>query len=69
MKVSQLSEVEPGPRPRKVAIGTFDGVHLGHREVIRGSDTVLTFEPHPLAGDPPRGDPEAARRRSRSSAT
>ncbi len=23
-------------------------MHLGHREVIRGSDTVLTFEPHPL---------------------
>ncbi len=35
-------------RPRKVAVGEFDGVHLGHREVIRGSDTVLTFEPHPL---------------------
>ena len=31
-----------------VAVGTFDGVHLGHREVIPGSDTVLTFEPHPL---------------------
>ena len=28
-------------------MGTFDGVHLGHREVIRGADTVLTFEPHP----------------------
>ena len=35
-------------RPRKVAVGEFDGVHLGHREVIDGSDTVLTFEPHPL---------------------
>jgi riboflavin kinase / FMN adenylyltransferase len=34
-------------RPRHVAVGEFDGVHLGHREVIRGSDTVLTFEPHP----------------------
>jgi riboflavin kinase/FMN adenylyltransferase len=32
-----------------VAVGEFDGVHLGHREVIRGADTVLTFEPHPLA--------------------
>jgi riboflavin kinase/FMN adenylyltransferase len=47
MKVTPLPEVEN--RPRKVAIGTFDGVHLGHREVIRGSDTVLTFDPHPLA--------------------
>jgi riboflavin kinase/FMN adenylyltransferase len=47
MKVSQLSEVSPGSASRSVAIGTFDGVHLGHREVIRGADTVLTFEPHP----------------------
>jgi riboflavin kinase / FMN adenylyltransferase len=34
-------------RPRHVAVGEFDGVHLGHREVIHGADTVLTFEPHP----------------------
>ena len=36
------------PRPRRVAVGTFDGVHLGHREVIAGADAVLTFEPHPV---------------------
>ena len=24
-------------------------MHLGHREVIGGADTVLTFEPHPRA--------------------
>jgi len=47
VKVTYLNDAEP--RPRRVAVGTFDGVHLGHREVIRGSDTVLTFEPHPLA--------------------
>ena len=47
MKVTHLPDAEP--RPRKVAVGTFDGVHLGHREVIRGADTVLTFEPHPLS--------------------
>jgi riboflavin kinase/FMN adenylyltransferase len=34
-------------RPRRIAVGEFDGVHLGHREVMRGADTVLTFEPHP----------------------
>jgi riboflavin kinase/FMN adenylyltransferase len=47
MKVTSLPDAES--RPRHVAIGTFDGVHLGHREVIRGNDTVLTFDPHPLA--------------------
>ncbi len=34
VKVTSLHDVEP--RPRRVAVGTFDGVHLGHREVIRG---------------------------------
>jgi riboflavin kinase/FMN adenylyltransferase len=34
-------------RPRHVAVGEFDGVHLGHRAVMNGADTVLTFEPHP----------------------
>ncbi len=34
-------------RPRRLAVGEFDGVHAGHREVIRGADSVLTFEPHP----------------------
>jgi riboflavin kinase/FMN adenylyltransferase len=46
IKVTPLEQVEP--RARDVAIGTFDGVHLGHRAVIEGNDTVLTFEPHPL---------------------
>jgi len=47
MRVTDLRDA--APRPRRIAVGEFDGVHLGHREVIRGSDTVLTFEPHPLA--------------------
>jgi riboflavin kinase/FMN adenylyltransferase len=46
IKVTPLDEAEH--RPRSIAIGTFDGVHIGHREVIDGADTVLTFEPHPL---------------------
>jgi riboflavin kinase/FMN adenylyltransferase len=40
-----------------VAIGTFDGVHVGHREVIEGNDTVLTFDPHPLSVIRPEAAP------------
>jgi riboflavin kinase/FMN adenylyltransferase len=46
------------PRPRRVAVGEFDGVHIGHREVIAGSDTVLTFEPHPLRVVRPEAAPK-----------
>jgi riboflavin kinase/FMN adenylyltransferase len=42
-----LDEVQR--RPRKVAIGEFDGVHRGHRALLHDIDTVLTFDPHPLA--------------------
>jgi riboflavin kinase / FMN adenylyltransferase len=55
MRITPLPDAEP--RPRRVAVGTFDGVHLGHREVIRGADTVLTFEPHPAAVVAPAGAP------------
>jgi riboflavin kinase / FMN adenylyltransferase len=47
IEVTSLPDAEP--RPRRVAIGTFDGVHLGHQAVIEGADTVLTFDPHPLS--------------------
>src|SRR5919106_124368 len=46
IRVTMLPDAQR--RPRHVAIGTFDGVHVGHREVIDGADTVLTFDPHPL---------------------
>src|SRR5918997_679523 len=58
MRVVSLPDVEPGSGPRKVAIGTFDGVHRGHREVIRGADTVLTFDPHPLSVIHPEATPK-----------
>lgn len=56
MRLSYLSDAEP--RERKLAIGTFDGVHRGHREVIAGADTVLTFEPHPQAVVAPGTEPK-----------
>ena len=56
MRVSELDSAQP--RSRRVAIGTFDGVHLGHREVIRGSDTVITFDPHPLVVVAPHALPK-----------
>jgi riboflavin kinase / FMN adenylyltransferase len=39
-------------------VGTFDGVHLGHREVIAGSDSVLTFDPHPVSVVAPQHTPK-----------
>jgi riboflavin kinase / FMN adenylyltransferase len=45
-------------RDRHVAIGTFDGVHLGHQAVIDDADTVLTFEPHPLRVIHPEAAPK-----------
>jgi riboflavin kinase/FMN adenylyltransferase len=39
--------------PRTAAIGTFDGVHVGHQAVLRAAveagptPTVVTFHPHP----------------------
>lgn len=47
IEVTRLPDARP--RPRHVAIGTFDGVHRGHQAVIDDADTVLTFDPHPLS--------------------
>ena len=46
---------ELGAGERAVALGTFDGVHLGHRRVIEAAlaaglqAAVVTFDPHPRA--------------------
>jgi riboflavin kinase/FMN adenylyltransferase len=52
-----ISELSRLPGPLFVAIGVFDGVHLGHRAVIstsaehaqaaNGTPLVVTFDPHP----------------------
>src|SRR3954453_3151734 len=57
MNVVRLPDLKE-KRERRVAIGTFDGVHVGHREVIRGCDTVLTFDPHPLSVVRPEAAPK-----------
>jgi riboflavin kinase / FMN adenylyltransferase len=47
-----LSQLDPHPGVTGLAIGVFDGVHLGHQAVVRsleGKVAALTFEPHPLA--------------------
>ena len=52
MKVAR-DPSELGEAPRAVALGTFDGVHLGHRRVIEATraagarSTAVTFWPHP----------------------
>ncbi|HEV3408468.1 MAG TPA: riboflavin biosynthesis protein RibF [Gaiellaceae bacterium] len=52
MKVARAPE-ELEPVERAVAIGTFDGVHRGHRAVIEAAkrtglrSVVVTFHPHP----------------------
>lgn len=52
MKVARSPNELPSAR-RAVALGTFDGVHLGHRRVIEAAlasglrVTVVTFDPHP----------------------
>ncbi len=56
VRITLLPDAEP--RARRVAVGTFDGVHLGHREVISGADTVLTFDPHPTAVVAPGKEPQ-----------
>ena len=52
MKVAHtVAELER--KPRAVALGTFDGVHVGHQAVVEAavdagpSPTVITFHPHP----------------------
>jgi riboflavin kinase/FMN adenylyltransferase len=52
-----FEEFRPLPRPAAVAVGNFDGLHLGHRKILARlrdlaasrnlASLVLTFDPHP----------------------
>jgi riboflavin kinase / FMN adenylyltransferase len=58
VEITRLEDVEDRSGGRSVAVGTFDGVHLGHRKVIEGSDSVLTFDPHPVSVVAPQHTPK-----------
>ena len=57
--IHRVAELKPGGRPVCLAIGVFDGVHLGHQQVIRqavtdaeqqeGLAVVVTFDRPPAA--------------------
>ena len=57
--IHSASELEPAGRKVCLAIGVFDGLHLGHRQIIRQTVTdarqhdalalVVTFDRHPNA--------------------
>ena len=54
--------IAPEDRGASVAMGNFDGVHLGHRHVIdraaaRGPLGIVTFEPHPRSYFAPDAPP------------
>lgn len=66
--ISNAAELRAGGAPVAVAMGMFDGVHLGHQHVIRsallnarrlgGLGVAISFHPHPLTVVNPDRSPE-----------
>jgi riboflavin kinase/FMN adenylyltransferase len=66
--VRTLTDLPRETRPACIALGMFDGVHLGHQHVIRqavldaralnGRAAVVTFHPHPLSVVQPERAPK-----------
>ncbi|MDB9741603.1 FAD synthetase family protein, partial [Akkermansiaceae bacterium] len=56
--IHQIEELETFSKPIHIALGVFDGVHIGHQAVIQtaidyaaksdGLAGVMTFDPHPI---------------------
>ena len=63
-----LEQAAANPAPSVVTIGSFDGIHLAHRELLRRVRTrgarqgavsvAITFEPHPLRVLAPQKAPQ-----------
>lgn len=55
LRIARVPQELPDIGPRAIAIGNFDGVHIGHRQVLGSiietglTSTVVTFDPNPRA--------------------
>jgi riboflavin kinase/FMN adenylyltransferase len=65
--VRGFRDLPSDPRPAALALGTFDGLHLGHQAVVAAlrsaaaraglQAVAITFDPHPLVVVAPPGQP------------